>query len=115
MNGFFANRLPTRYSQIADELGKIAQENHVQFATVHYNTEDTDLKNTYRVTMDASLAGDYSQVMHFINALERSKMVFLVNGVSLGQESGPNGVGGSGGVRLSIRLETYMSAGGPTA
>src|SRR5689334_699679 len=27
VNDFFAKRLPNRYSQIADELGKIAQEN----------------------------------------------------------------------------------------
>jgi len=110
VNTFFASRLPSRYSQIADELGKIAQENHVQFATVHYVTEDTDLKDTSRVVMDASLAGDYTNVVKFINAMERSKTLFLVDGVTLGQESA-----GGGGVRLSIRLETYMETGAPKA
>jgi type IV pilus assembly protein PilO len=110
VNSFFAGRLPTRYSQIADELGKIAQENHVQFATVNYTTEDTDLKDASRVVMDASLAGDYANVVKFINALERSKTLFLVDGVTLGQESA-----GGGGVRLSIRLETYMNTGAPKA
>jgi type IV pilus assembly protein PilO len=108
VNDFFATRLPSRYSQIADELGKIAQENHVQFATVHYTTEDTDIKDTSRVLVDASLAGDYAQVVKFINALERSKTLFLVDGVSLGQEST-----GGGAVRLSIKLETYMNSGAP--
>lgn len=110
VNSFFASRLPSRYSQIADEVGKIAQENHVQFATVHYATEDTDLKDTSRVVMEASLAGDYANVVKFINALERSKTLFLVDGVTLGQESA-----GGGGVRLSIRLETYMNTGAPKA
>ena len=109
VNGFFATRLPSRYSQIADELIKLAADNHVQFATVHYTTEDTDIKNTSRVLMDGSVAGDYSNVVKFINALERSKTLFLVDGITLGQESssGPT----AGGVRLSIKVETYMSTG----
>jgi Tfp pilus assembly protein PilO len=109
VNDFFATRLPSRYSQIADELTKIAQENHVQFSTVRYGTEDTDLPDTRRVVMDASLAGDYTQVVRFINALERSKMLFLVDGITLGEEQR-----GAGAVRLSIKLETYMKAGAAT-
>jgi type IV pilus assembly protein PilO len=107
---FFATRLPGRYSQIADELGRIAQENHVQFATVRYTTQETELPDTRQVLVDTSLAGDYAQVMKFINALERSKMMFLVDAVTLGEEQR-----GAGSVRLSIRLETYMKAGAPTA
>jgi hypothetical protein len=110
VNSFFANRLPSRYSQIADELGKIAKENNVEFATVHYTTEDTDLPDTKRVAVDAALAGDYVQVMKFINALERSKMLFLVDGITLGQQAGAGG----GTVRLSIKLETYMASGART-
>jgi type IV pilus assembly protein PilO len=113
VNTFFASRLPSRYSQIAEELGKIAQENKVQFSTVHYVTEDTDIKNTSRVMVDASLAGDYAQVVKFVNALERSKTLFLVDGITLGQEGATAGSGG-GGVRLSIKLETFMSTGAST-
>jgi Tfp pilus assembly protein PilO len=110
VNDFFATRMPTRYSQIADELTRLAKENHVDLSTVHYGMEDTDLNDTRRVVMDASLAGDYTQVVRFINALERSKMLFLVDGITLGEEQRT-----SGAVRLSIKLETYMKAGAPTA
>ena len=98
---------------VEQRLGRIAQENKVQFSTVHYVTEDTDIKNTSRVMIDASLAGDYAQVVKFVNALERSKTLFLVDGITLGQE-GANAGGGGGGVRLSIKLETVMSTGAPT-
>jgi Tfp pilus assembly protein PilO len=110
VNDFFATRLPNRYSQIGAELIKLAQENHVDLSTVRYGMEDTDLSDTRRVVMDASVAGDYSQVVRFINALERSKMLFLVDGITLGEEQRT-----SGAVRLSIKLETYMKAGAPTA
>lgn len=110
VNDFFAKRLPTRYSQIAEETIRLAQENHVELSSVRYGMEDTDLNDTRRVVMDASLAGDYTQVVRFINALERSKMLFLVDGITLGEEARS-----SGAVRLSIKLETYMKAGAPTA
>lgn len=104
VHSFFDNRLPSHYSQIVDELGKIAQASHVQFSNVRYSTEDTDIRDVRRVAMEGNLAGDYTQVVRFINALERSKMLFLVDAVTLGEEQGGN-------VRLTIRLETYMKAG----
>ena len=51
--------------------------------------------------MDASLSGDYRPLVLFINALERDKMFFLINGVTLtGQQSGTVG--------LRLRLTTYL-------
>ena len=50
--------------------------------------------------MDADVSGDYLQVARFINALERNKLFFIVDGVQLGSEQ-------SGGVKLQIKVETY--------
>ena len=51
--------------------------------------------------MDASLSGDYRPLVLFINSLERDKMFFLIDGVSLtGQQSGTVG--------LRLRLTTYL-------
>jgi hypothetical protein len=53
--------------------------------------------------MDASLSGDYRPLVVFINELERNKMFFLINGVTLtGQQSGTVG--------LRLRLTTYLRA-----
>ena len=54
-----------------------------------------------RIQIDASLAGDYLKVVRFINALERDKMFFLVNSVTLGEQQ-------AGSVRLELKLETYL-------
>ena len=51
--------------------------------------------------VDASLSGDYRQLVQFINSLERDKMFFLINGVTLtGQQVGTVG--------LRLRLTTYL-------
>ena len=53
--------------------------------------------------MDASLSGDYRPLVLFINGLERDKMFFLIDGVTLtGQQSGTVG--------LRLRLTTYLRA-----
>jgi type IV pilus assembly protein PilO len=65
------------------------------FATSEVAGELTEAK------MDASLSGDYRPLVLFINALERDKMFFLINGVTLtGQQSGTVG--------LRLRLTTYL-------
>ena len=51
--------------------------------------------------MDATLSGDYRPLVLFISSLERDKMFFLINGVTLtGQQSGTIG--------LRLRLTTYL-------
>jgi hypothetical protein len=51
--------------------------------------------------MDARLSGDYRPLVEFLNALERDKQFFLIEGVGLtGQQSGT--------VNLRLRLTTYL-------
>ncbi len=51
--------------------------------------------------MDARLSGDYRPLVEFLNALERDKSFFLIDGVGLtGQQSGT--------VNLRLRLTTYL-------
>jgi len=51
--------------------------------------------------VDAGLSGDYRPLVQFINSLERDKMFFLIDSVTLtGQQSGT--------VNLRLRLKTYL-------
>jgi hypothetical protein len=53
--------------------------------------------------MDASVSGDYRPVVQFINATERDKVFFVINGINLtGQQTGQ--------VNLRLRLTTYLRA-----
>ena len=101
---FYAERLPTSYSQIAAKLGVLATQDHVRLANVQYVQKpvaQVSVGQLTEVQMDASLSGDYRGLVEFLNGLERSRVFFLINGVTLtGQQSGT--------VNLRMRLTTYL-------
>ena len=101
IDAFYRNRLPARDSEVADELGKLAQRAGVRFSGVRYASDDTPLTNIRKLQLDISLAGDYLKIVKFINQLERDKMFFIVDRVNLTEQQG-------GAVRLELRLETYL-------
>lgn len=102
---FYAERLPYAESQVLTELGHLAQKTGVRWANAQY-AQLPVLSGEYALTelhMDASVSGDYRPIVEFINSLERDKMFFLVNSISLsGQQTGT--------VNLRIRLTTYLRA-----
>jgi len=101
---FYEDRFPATASSIFDQLGKLANESHAHLVQASYKTDDAEIPGIQVVTINAGLTGSYVQVMKFINALERDKMFFIVEGVNLGDQQ-------AGNVRLNIILETYMKGG----
>jgi len=99
---FYEERFPAAESLIFEELGKLANENQVHLTAASYKTEESDMPGIEQVQIGANLNGNYAQAMKFINAVERDRMFFIVDGVSLGGEEA------NGAVRLNIGLETYM-------
>lgn len=98
---FYRDRFPAQSSAIPEELGKLAGANGVKVSEVRYSSEPTEQAGLQRVSMDATLAGDYLQVAKFINALERDRMFFVIDEVTLNEQQG-------GFVKLQLKLETYL-------
>ena len=101
-NDFYKRRLPYAESQVVGELGALAKQENVRLQGVQYLhapvAEDPSLTG---LQMDARLSGDYRPLVEFLNALERDKQFFLIDGVGLtGQQSGT--------VNLRLRLTTYL-------
>jgi type IV pilus assembly protein PilO len=103
---FYKKRFPSQNSQIYAEFGKLAAANGVRIESVRYkpDTEGSTLEGLQAAEMDADLAGTYTSLARFINALERDEMFFIINTVTL--DNDPRGP-----VKLSVRLETYLKAG----
>ena len=59
------------------------------------------------LNIDLALSGSYLQEVKFINALERNKLFFLIDGVTLGEQQG--------NVRLQLKVETYLRSGAATS
>jgi hypothetical protein len=104
---FYGVRFPAQYSVVADELGKVAADTGIHLTVVKYDEKDAPVEGLRKLSVETSLSGDYLQEVKFINALERDKMFFLINGISLGEQQG--------NVRLQLKLETYLRAGALTS
>jgi len=100
---FYKKRFPTQESQILTEFGKVAAANGVKIDQGKYKLEESEVGGLQPVEMEWNLAGSYSSLAHFINALERDDMFFIIDGVSLGGE--PQGL-----VKLEMKVETYLKA-----
>jgi type IV pilus assembly protein PilO len=98
---FYRDRFPEQASAVPEELGKLAGASGVRVTEVRYTGESAGAAGLQRVSMDATLAGDYLQVVKFINALERDRMFFVIDEVTLNEQQG-------GFVRLQLKLATYL-------
>ncbi|MDT8069848.1 MAG: hypothetical protein ROO76_16925 [Terriglobia bacterium] len=98
---FYADRIPVRYSTISETLGELASKNQVQISAIKYDPKDTSIAGLQRVNIAAQFTGDYTSEMKFVNALERSRLFFVINSVDLGSAQG-------GQIRLEIHFETYL-------
>jgi hypothetical protein len=103
ITGFYDTRFPAQYSTVTEELGKVATDNGVHLSGVKYDEKDAPIEGIRRLNMELTLSGDYLQEVKFINALERDKMFFLIDGIALGEQQG--------NVRLQLKLETYLRGG----
>ena len=101
INEFYRSRLASRYSEILDEIGKVASNNHVAIGTVTYKESPTSLSDLQLLEMQADIGGSYSELARFVNGLERDKIFFIIDSVSFaGQKEGE--------VRLNLKFETYL-------
>lgn len=99
---FYVDRIPVYWSQISSELHKLEQENGIsEKSSVRYTSEDAGLPDLQHVKIETDVAGDYVKIAHFINALERDKLLFLITQVSVSGQA-------AGNVQLQIKFETFL-------
>ena len=104
---FYNERFPAQYSTVSEELGKLAGESGVHIAAVKYEDKDAPVEGLRKLSIEVALSGSYLQEAKFINALERDKLFFAVDGVALGEQQG--------NVRLQLKVETYLRGGAGTS
>ena len=98
---FYRDRFAARDSDIVAELGKLAQGSGVRILQAKYKEEDPQTAGTVPVSIEATFSGDYLQLVRFVNALERSRLFYIVDSINLvGESTGP--------VRLEVRLHGYL-------
>jgi Tfp pilus assembly protein PilO len=99
---FYTARIPANDSTIVSELGELSVRDHVRLSRAQY-TPAPAIPGLTEVRIDASLTGSYTELMHFINDMERDKThaFFIIRAVTFTGQQG-------GLVNLRLRITTYM-------
>ena len=99
---FYTVRFPGAYSTITSTLDELATKDSVRRTRTSY-VQTPGVAGLAEVRIDTSLSGEYTPLMRYINALERSKTFFIISGLTLTGQQG-------GLVNLRLRLTTYLHA-----
>jgi hypothetical protein len=97
---FYDVRVPGADSAILSELGALAAKANVRMSRGQYAFAPV-LHDVTEVRMDESVSGEYADLMRFINSVERDKMFFVINGLTLTGQQG-------GLVNLRLKVTTYL-------
>jgi Tfp pilus assembly protein PilO len=97
---FYDKRIPANYSSILAEIGALEVKSGVRLSRMQY-TQGLSGRDLTEIAMDAGVTGDYTQIMHFINSLERDKTFFVIRQMGLTGQQG-------GLVNLRLRVSTWL-------
>jgi Tfp pilus assembly protein PilO len=97
---FYAKRIPANYSSIAVQVGDLAVKSGVHLSRVQYSQGATSGDLT-EISLDSAISGEYQQIMHFVNGLERDKTFFVIRAMAFTGQQG-------GLVSLRLRVSTWL-------
>ncbi len=93
-------------SAISQELNDFAADTHLLISDLRYHQKELTERNLDEVGIEATVAGDYNGIVRFINKLQRSKNVYIIDTLQLQTDS--TGQGPANLLRISLRLRTYF-------
>lgn len=97
----------TGYSAVSAELGAVAKKAGLQIET-SFHQQDVKGRPLREVEIEANVIGSYAGVVRFLNGLQRSNVVYAVQGLAAKSENGPQGA--TGQVRVTVHIKTYFRA-----
>ena len=100
IQAFYDKRIPRNYSSIATHIGEIQLKSGVRLSRVQY-TQGLPGSDLTEIQLDAGISGDYSQIMRFVNGLERDQNFFVIRAMALTGQQG-------GLVNLRLRVSTWL-------
>lgn len=105
---FEATLLPASkgYSVISQEMDEYAHDTHLIVEDVKYHEKEVTGRNLSELTLDASVSGDYNGIVSFLNHLQRSKNIYIVD--SLAVDTATSGQAPAGALRINLHLRTFF-------
>jgi type IV pilus assembly protein PilO len=105
----FEQSLPpanTGYSLLTAELDEIAKKAGLQIVTLTDRQKELTTRGMAEVSIDATVSGDYSSVVRFLNSLQRSQRFYVVDGLALATDA--QNQSDNGPIRVGLHVRTYF-------
>lgn len=107
-NRFFEEQFlnsSTGYSAVVADLGSIAKEAGLPPGTIAFKQRELEKRGVVEVELTATVEGEYPALVRFINGLERSEHLYLLDSLSLATAQEKR-------VKLGLVMKTYFRAAG---
>ena len=98
----------TGYSTVSAELGDLAKKSGLNMQGVSFHQTGVKDRPLYLVDMDAQVNGSYESVVHFINGLQRSNDIYVVESLALASDTKTGGPGSGDLLHVTLRMRTYF-------
>ena len=108
LDNFENSLLPSAkgYSVVTRELDQFAKETHVLLDDVKFHEKEVSGRNLSELGMEVLVNGEYNSIVEFLNKLQRSKSVYIVDGLAV--ETSNTGQGPVGALKVNLHLRTYF-------
>ena len=93
-------------SVLIQEMDDYAKDAHVIMDDVKLREKEVTGRNLAEVSIDASVNGDYNGIVVFLNHLQRSKNVYIVDELAVDSQNLSQGPPGS--LKVNLHLRTYF-------
>jgi Tfp pilus assembly protein PilO len=95
------------YSVTLQEMDQYARDTHLVVDNVKFREKEVEGRGLLELTLESRVTGDYNGIVRFLNHLQRSKNVYIVDGLSVDTENTAQG-GPAGNLRVTLHLRTFF-------
>ncbi|PYU71670.1 MAG: hypothetical protein DMG49_09040 [Acidobacteria bacterium] len=96
-------------SSIRSELGSTAKKNGIQLEDLTFRRTEIANRGMTEVVIDATVTGEYRNVVGFLNGLQRSSNLYQVDSLTLASENANQA--SANGIKVALHLRTYFRTG----
>lgn len=94
------------YSMITQELDGYAHEAHIVKESTVFKQTPIPGRDVSEVSVESTVTGDYNGIVHFLNDMQRSKNIYIVDGLDVDAQNQSQGPVGS--LKISLHVRTYF-------
>jgi type IV pilus assembly protein PilO len=94
------------YSAVRSELGETARKSGIQIEDLSFKQTEISNRGMTEVTIDATVNGNYKNVIGFLNGLQRSANLYSVDSLTLASEN--TNQASANVIKVALHLRTYF-------